>query len=480
KSNVVRNVNHTHVSFVIFSQGRQPMRFWMDPLYATLFLLSLPWLIWQSIRTGKYREGWGQKLLGLVPPRTGLEPCFWFHAVSVGEVNLLSAILPAIRDQWPGAAIVISSTTQTGHALARQRFPEHQVCYAPLDFSWAVRRACRRVRPTALVLVELEVWPQWIRQARRTGATVAVVNGRLSAKSFRGYQRLRRFLASTFAQLDIVLAQTEEYAARFQALGVPANRIHVTGSVKFDNVSAQRENPRTRALMEVADISPADRVFLAGSTQAGEEEIVLAAFMQVLVECPRLRLLLVPRHPERFNEVAQRLDATQLTWMRRSELSSEACDRSSWQVLLVDTVGELSAWWGSAASGFVGGSLGSRGGQNMIEPAAYGVAVCFGPNTQNFRDVVQLLLANQAAEVVRNVDELADFMRRTAIDAAWTEELGRRAKTVVASQQGATARSVDLLRRAMQDRTLATDGATPPASLSGRSESLAARFTSPH
>ncbi|MCR4413261.1 MAG: 3-deoxy-D-manno-octulosonic acid transferase [Thermoguttaceae bacterium] len=413
--------------------------------YLVLLVAALPWLVWQSFRKGKYREGLGAKLLGRVPRRRSVVPCVWFHAVSVGEVNLLATLLDEIARRCPEWECAVSTTTMTGMALATKKYPGLRVFYCPLDFSWAVRAAVRRVRPNVLVLAELELWPNLVRAAKESGAQVAVVNGRLSERSFRGYRRIRPLAAWVLRHIDLIAAQDETYAERFRQLGARPEAVHVTGSMKYDGAQTDRANPATQRLRGLAGIGPDDIVFLAGSTQEPEEAAALEAFRQLRPAWPRLRLILVPRHPDRFAAVGRLLDQSGLAWQRRSRLETEGPDPQA-RVLLVDTVGELGAWWGTAQIAFVGGSLGPRGGQNMIEPAAYGAAVSFGPNTRNFRDIVAAMLDRRAAVVVNDAAELTAFVRRCLEDPSFAAELGRRAKALVASQLGATTRTFELLR----------------------------------
>ena len=208
-----------------------------------------------------------------MPCGTVEQPCIWFHAVSVGEVNLLAVLLKEVAQQRPDVECCISTTTITGYDLAKQKYSQHTVFYCPLDFSWAVRRAMRRIRPSLVVLAELELWPNLIRAANEHGAKVAIVNGRLSERSFRGYHRIRRWLRSTLNRIDVIAVQTPEYAERFRALGAPSDRVTVTGSLKFDGATADRDNPRTQKLRELAGIAADDIVFLAGSTQDPEERL---------------------------------------------------------------------------------------------------------------------------------------------------------------------------------------------------------------
>lgn len=427
------------------------MPYLLDALYLLLVAAVSPWLVVQAMRTGKYREGWGEKLLGLVPVRRSPLGCIWVHAVSLGEVSLIGSLVTELKLRHPEAEVVISTTTLTGHALAKTRYAEHTVFYCPLDFSWAVRRAMARLRPDVLVLAELELWPNLIAAAHERGARVMVVNGRLSDRSFRGYQRIGRLVRRLLTKIDLVAAQNAQYAQRFTELGMPAARVHVTGSLKFDGAQTDRNNPATRALFDRAGFSDEDVVLLAGSTQDPEERLALETFKQLAPEFPRLRLVIVPRHPERFNEVVQILSRSGLIWERRSQWAGRG-GNSQVRVLLVDQVGELAAWWGTATIAYVGGSMGERQGQNMIEPAAYGAAVSFGPKTRNFRDVVAALLAAEAAVVVHDGAELAAFARHCLEEPRFAAELGRRAAAVVASQLGATRRTADLVDRLLERR----------------------------
>jgi 3-deoxy-D-manno-octulosonic-acid transferase len=421
----------------------------LNCIYLLLLVALAPWFAVQAIVRGKYREGFAAKFLGLSPKRTSNRRCLWFHAVSVGEVNLLGPLVEKIEDRHAGWDCVISTTTMTGYALARTRYPDITVFYCPLDFSWAVRTAMRRVRPDVLVLAELELWPNLIRAAGEFGAKVAIINGRLSDHSFRGYRRLRPLVAGLLQRIELIAVQNDEYAERFRALGASEESLCVTGSIKFDNAVTDRDNPKTKRLRELAGIAPSDVVFLAGSTQHPEESLALAAFEKLAPQWPNLRLILVPRHPDRFEEVAALLDASGVCWQRRSSLGGPAADSQA-RALLVDTVGELGAWWGTAHIAFVGGSLSRRGGQNMIEPAAYGAAVAFGPNTWNFRDVVAALLAQDAAKVVRGGEEMTEFVRTALTTPEQAAAMGRRAQALVREQLGATERTIAALEAVME------------------------------
>lgn len=425
----------------------------LNALYLIAIFVTLPWLVWSAVKHGKYREGFAAKLWGQVPQRLGGRPCVWLHAVSVGEVNLLSTVIDALKSSRPEWEYVISTTTKTGYELAQKKYVGHTVFYCPLDFSWATQRAMRRMRPALLLLAELELWPNLIQSARSHGARIAIVNGRLSDSSMRGYRRLRPLVVRVLRQVDLIAAQNKETADRFLQLGAKRISVHTTGSLKFDGAQTDRRNGRTCALAELAGLAAGDVVLLAGSTRSPEEAYAISIYQKLLQEYPRLKLVLVPRHPQRFDEVADLLKQSGLAWTRRSKLESHgsairnygSAIRNSHSVILIDTVGELSAWWGLATVGFVGGSFGSRGGQNMLEPAAYGVATCFGPNTRNFRDIVSQLLAADGAKVVNDRDGFEQFVRHVLEDPEWAEQLGKNARALVLAQQGATQRTVEML-----------------------------------
>ena len=432
------------------------MPYLLDFGYLLLLLAALPWLAWQRWVRGKSRPGLWRRLFGVTPVRSTGRRCVWFHAVSVGEVLLLRPVVRRFRELYPTWDCVISASTVTGLSVARQTYSDLPVIPCPLDFSWSVGRAMRRIAPDGLVLAELELWPNLIRFARRRGAFVAVINGRLSPRSYRRYRRVRWFVRWCLNQIDCLAVQNDTYAERWIDLGGDSSRIHVTGSVKYDGVSLDRNRAKSRELAAIFGLTRPNTVqdplvWVVGSTQAPEEEIALRIYRRIRAEFPHLRLILVPRHPERFDEVATLLQRSELPFVRRSRLATDAASASVPPVILVDTIGELAAVWALADVAFVGGSLTPRGGQNMIEPAACGAAVVFGPNVWNFQDTVDRLLERNAAIQVRDADELERETRRLLRDPAARTALGQAARRFVQSQQGATERTVallaDLIRR---------------------------------
>ncbi|WP_165227214.1 3-deoxy-D-manno-octulosonic acid transferase [Aquisphaera insulae] len=428
----------------------------LDVVYLATLLLFAPVLAYRMFRAGKYREGWWEKLHGDAPRRIGDGPCLWFHAVSVGEVLLLRPLVREMERRRPGWEIVISTTTATGLAVARKTYPDLVTFYAPLDFSWATRRAVERVRPTVLALVELELWPNLIRAAKRSGAKVAIINARLSPRSFRGYRSLRLPLGRTLRRIDAVAAQDVDYARRFVDLGVPGDRVSVTGSVKYDGLESDRNNARTRELRRELGLSPSDLIFVAGSTMEGEEEAALDAYRAARTQHSGLRLVVVPRHAERFSEVARWLVQQGESVLRRSTGEVTGVDRGTPPVILIDTIGELGAVWGLADVAFVGGSLlPGRGGQNMMEPAAYGASVMFGPHTTNFREPVEQLLARGAARRVADARELGLRLREDLEDPEAAAARGEAGRSFVLAQHGASGRTLAELDRLVDSRASA-------------------------
>ncbi len=421
----------------------------LDLLYALVFFAALPWVVWRKAAGRRPVAAVWQRFTGSIPP---LPPArgrcrIWLHGVSVGEVALLSSLASELRRQAEAEGrdieCVVSSSTTTGLEVARSRFPPELVFPCPLDFSWAVRRVLQRVQPDLLVLGELELWPQLLALTAANGVPIAVVNARMSERSFHGYRRLAWLARRMLRRLTVVIARSREDADRFTALG--AADVVVAGSMKYDGARGERTAVKVQQLAALAGIAPEDVVFLAGSTQAPEEALAIEAYRTLSASQPSLRLILVPRHAERSAEIADLLAASGVAWQRRSRLEADGLDRSA-RVLLVDVTGELAAWWGTAAIAFVGGSLdGKRGGQNMLEPAAYGAAVCFGPHTRNFQTEVAGLVAADAVRIVHDAGEIVAFVQWALDEPAQRQEMGQRAAAAVAAGRGATPLTVGRL-----------------------------------
>jgi len=418
----------------------------LDFAYLLGLAAASPWLLYRSLTTGRYRRHPLGRLFGNVSLPATKRPRAWFHGVSVGEVHLLRQVVAAFRKRRPDWECVISSSTDTGLDEARRCFDHHdcKVIVWPLDFSWAVKRALDAVKPRLLVLAEGELWPNMIRAAKARRIPVAVVNGRFSPKSARRYQKLGAFARPLLQGVDLFAVQTEEYAGTLKSLGVLATKVAVTGSVKYDGLTCDRDHPKTAELRRLFAVDAGELVWVAGSTQAPEEKIVLAIWQQARKRFPKLRLILVPRQKDRFDEVAALLERSNIPYVRRSKLTTSPPHHpTTAPVILVDTIGELGAVWGLADVAFVGGSLdGKRGGQNMLEPAAYGAAVVFGPHVWNFRDAAGRLVREGGAVQVADPAALEGTVLELLAD---PRKLGATARRLVLAQQGATERTLEAL-----------------------------------
>jgi len=407
-------------------------------LYSTLLALSLliasPYWIFQALRHGKYRKGLSERL-GFVPARlqNSGRHSIWVHAVSVGEVLAVSELVRALRQEFPEYRVVISTTTDTGQKLAASRFGAENVFYFPLDFAFAVLPWLSVLQPALIVVAETEFWPNFLQRSRRAGARLIVVNARISDRSFPGYRRWAFLLRNVLRGIDAFIAQTAEDARRLIEIGAPPERVSVGGNLKYD-VAPPPELPIVRQLRVALQESGAGPVLVSGSTVEGEEPILLSAFQRALAAYPQAVMLLAPRHPERFNDVAALLEQSQLSFWRRSVWNGQPLSNG---VLLIDSIGELSSLYALADVAFVGGSLIPRGGHNIIEPAQHGVAILVGEHTENFRDIIGLFKGRDAVRIV-NADSLASTILDLLANSAERNGLGRRAADTLGSQQGAT------------------------------------------
>lgn len=412
--------------------------------------MSLPYWLFQMARHGKYRRGFAERL-GRVPGRLVLpqenEAVIWVHAVSVGEVLAIAGLVEELQRRLPQHRILISTTTDTGQALARQRFGERNVFYFPMDFAFVIRPYLRSLKPRAVVIAETEFWPNFLRLAHDSGARVAVVNARISDRSWPSYRRFRWLLRKVLSNVDLFLAQTTEDVSRLEDIGANAERVRVAGNLKFDIAPPARPAIAETLRASIAG-EGAGPVLVCGSTVDGEEPLLLKAFENVLVQHPQAVMILAPRHPERFSAVEALLGQMSIRFWRRSEWSGEALTGG---VLLLDTIGELAALYALADVAFVGGSLVPRGGHNIIEAAQYGVATVVGNHTENFREIVSLFQKRDAVRIVGPA-ELPLMLMELLADDAERKELGQRAFETLRSQSGATVRTAEALQELLARR----------------------------
>ncbi len=411
-------------------------------------LLTLPYWVYQILRHGKYRAGSVERM-GRVPARlmatsetaSRSSRIIWVHAVSVGEVLAVSGLVEEMRRSFPGHRVLVSTTTDTGQELARKRFGDENAFYFPMDFAFAIRPYLRALQPELVVLAETEFWPNFLRLAHASGARIAVVNARISDRSWPNYRRFGWALRRMLAHIDLFLAQTQQDSARLQSIGADAGRVQVTGNLKFD-VNPPTPPPIVESLRRSLAAEVAGPVLVCGSTVEDEEPPLLKAFENLRVAHPRAVMILAPRHPERFDQVAILLQQLGIPSYRRTRWQGEALAGG---VLLVDCMGELAALYALADVAFVGGSLVPRGGHNIIEPAQHGVAIVVGNHTENFRDIVGLFQSRDAVRVV-GLAELPLTLMQLLADDAERRGLGRRAQETMRSQMGATSRTLEALK----------------------------------
>ncbi len=429
------------------------MRMIRDAAYLAAAVALAPVVLYRAIRHKRYRTGWRQRF-GQVSRRDPHRGCVWLHAVSVGEVNASKTLVTELERRCPDCEVVISTTTDTGFARAREVFGERsEVFYFPLDLSGFVERAFDRLKPRLCLLMELEVWPNFVETACRRGVPVVVVNGRISDRSFRSYRRARPLLRPMFGRLTLALAQTEAYAERFRYLGCPPDRVVVTGSLKFD--TAQRGNDGQTPNDLAGELGLGDEpLWVAGGTGDEEERLILQVYKRLrqYPRLSRLRLAIVPRKPERFDEVAGWIGQEGLPVLRYSRVKAgkERGTLGPDTVILGDTMGDLRRFYGVAAVIFVGRSLVPMGGSDMMEAAALARPTLFGPHTFNFRQAVELLLGAAGAIEVRDAEELCQAVERCLVEPEFSRRIAENGRRVIRENQGATTRTLDQVLRLLK------------------------------
>jgi 3-deoxy-D-manno-octulosonic-acid transferase len=444
---------------------RALLHLFYDLTWIAAMLLASPWWLVRCARDARFRRMAGERLtLGLPLLRDEGRRRILVHGVSVGEVKGAAPLVHALEQRFPGIEVVISASTDTGVEVARKTFPGHTVVRFPFDPTWVVQRFLRRLSPQAVVLIELEIWPNFLRICNRRGLPVAVVNGRITDASFSRYHVFRSALPQ-FNRISFFGVQMEEYAERFRRLGGASERVVVTGNLKADSFgerAAQQSAGAARELGLLLGLEPGRLVLVAGSTHQPEEGLVAQAWREGV---PEARLILVPRHPVRAEAVEAELSSLGFASQRLTALrAGERPDTK--RILLVDTIGELEALYALADLVYVGGSLAPRGGQNVLEPAALGRPVLHGPHMDNFRQEAALLHGVGASRTVRDGRDLAAALRALAVDAQRRAEMGSAGRSAVLSQAGATARTLALL----EERCLGVIRAGP-----GRVPALAQR-----
>lgn len=426
------------------------MRILIDLVYLLAGIAYSPVIIYRAIRHKRYRTGWAQRFGRITRKDRALKKCIWLHAVSVGEVNAARTVIEELENKFPDFTIVISTTTDTGFARANALFGDKlQVFYFPFDLSWIMRRAFHKIRPAICLLMEQEVWPNFVHFARQLDVPVVVVNGRISDKGFARYKKVKPIAKMIWQKVTLVLAQTDEYAQRFITIGAPGKNVIVTGSLKYDTAQTEDKVDGADALSSQLNIGD-ERLWIAGATGPGEEKIILDVFRSLTdqQQFNDLRLAIVPRKPERFDEVAQLIEDAGLAFVRYSAIkNTDARCPEKTAVILGDTMGDLRKFYSLATIIIVGRSLVPMGGSDMMEAAALGKCTIFGPHAFNFRQTVDALVKDEGAILVRDGQELLQMMQKCLADVDFAEKIGRNGREVIKKNQGATTKTIEQITK---------------------------------
>ena len=431
------------------------MKLLYNAFFWFFFYLAAPFYFLKMWRRGNWQQGFGQRFgrySSAVKQSVSNRQVLWIHAVSVGEVNIATQLIRALEMRLPNLKIVVSTTTSTGMGELQKRLPSHiQRIYYPVDRRNAVMRALLCIHPDAIVLVEAEIWPNFLWYADERDIPRFLVNARLSKRSYRGYRLAGFLFRPIFAGFAGVGCQNEDDARRLRALGCRPDTIRVVGNMKFD--AAKIEERRlldVQRLLQQLGLPANTRLLVAGSTHAGEESIIAEVFLRLRQRFPELFLVLVPRHFERGKEVGRELAARKVRFIYRSEVTAHyRMQNRPLDCLLVNTTGELKYFYEHAAAVFVGKSLTAEGGQNPIEPGTLGCPIVFGPNMQNFEAIAQSLVARQGARMIRDATELETVLAEILADADLAAEMGRNARAVIRENLGAVERTVEMITEAL-------------------------------
>ena len=418
------------------------------------FIILLPRFLYDALRNGKYADGFRQRLGNLPEFKGDNRPVLWLHCVSVGETNAAHPLITKILEEFPNYRLVISTTTKTGQDLAGKIFAEQAelIFYFPFDWQFSVCRALQVIKPNIILIMETELWFNFVREAGKSGARVFIINGRLSEKSFKRYSKIRKTMSRVLHYVTLTLMQSSKDAKRISALGIRSSKVKITGTIKFDQIAGATENDLTEELGRRFAVSPDAPLIVAASTHAPEEQIILDAFKDVWKNSKGKlpRLLIAPRHPERFKEVAELIEKSGFDWVMRS--AEESGRDTSAEVIMFDSVGELRSVLPLAEIVFVGGSLIPHGGQNILEPAMEKKAIITGFYTANFAEVVSKFVARHALiqlpelSVTEAPAHLAAVFAELLENEEQRKEFGENAFAVLEKNRGATDKTIEFLR----------------------------------
>lgn len=431
-----------------------------DLIYVLVAILSLPYLIVRLAKNPRYCEGFRMRL-GILPDeftkKLLSKRVIWIHAVSVGEVMASKTLLDNLREKFPDHRLIISTVTQTGNRIAKTVVRQEDiVIYFPFDLSFITQSLIKKISPALFLMIETEIWPNFITAASKGDVPVVLVNGRISPKSFSRYRKIKFLLKGVLEKIELFLMQTEGDRKRIVSLGAPPDKVKVTGNMKFDQASlAEVSEEEIAKLKDLLNISGDDSLFVAGSTHKGEEEILLRAYQHLKRQYQNLKLLLAPRHPQRSLQVERLVKKYGFVPVRVSQLvdnkpstidPSAPLRAGDKRIFILDTIGQLRSIYSLATLVFVGGSLVPHGGQNPLEPACLAKPILFGPHLFNFQAIANALLQRKAAVLVEDGQDLESRSSELLKDSSRRENLGRLAKETIGLSLGATKRNIDLIK----------------------------------
>jgi len=427
------------------------MRIVIDFVYLLVALAISPVVLYRMVRYKRYRAGWADRFGKIIRKDPAMKKCIWLHAVSVGEVNATKTIVKELRNKFGDFEIVITTTTDTGFARASALFgANHRVFYFPLDFSWIMRRVFRNIQPAICLLMELEVWPNFVQVANQRHIPVVIVNGRISNKSFSRYKKIKPLAKKIFKKVSLILAQTDEYAQRFKEIGAPKRKVIVTGSLKYDTAQITNKVEGAKALAAKLKIKK-QRLWVAGATGNDEEKILIDVYQNLKKQdqFSDLRLAIVPRKPERFDEVAQLIKQAGFDLLRYSQIKDSATPllEDGQAIILGDTMGDLRKFYSLATVIFVGRSLVPMGGSDMAEAAALGKPTIFGPYAFNFKQTVDVLLEGEGAIMVKDKQDLLDTMQKCLTEPDFAKAIAQNGREVIRKNQGATEKTIEQIAK---------------------------------
>jgi 3-deoxy-D-manno-octulosonic-acid transferase len=413
-------------------------------IFLALSFFLLPFFVLKILfsKDSVQKERWG-----LYPPgvhrQLGQKPHIWFHAASVGEVAIALSLLSEMQRSYPHQGFVISTTTPQGRAIASQAPGVDAAFLAPLDLSWIVKRAIKRIRPNLLLVTETELWPNLLRGAKKAGIPVILFNGRISQRSYRFYLPLRFFFRSVLENFDALCVKSSVDKERMLTLGADPKAIHITGDIKFHQIvhPAEAIGSRLRRELQLSEDRP---ILIAGSTHEGEETLILQVFKKLRIDFPRLVLIVAPRHVQRIRRVEKLLEAQHVRWVKRTMID-EKCRPE--EVILLDTIGELAGLYSLGTGIFVGGSFARIGGHNILEVLAHGKGVIFGPHMENFVEIARIVVERGVGIQVKTPHELAEAVRRLVMNPALNREMGEKGLALLREHQGALEKTVTIIKK---------------------------------